>query len=66
MRILLRLVFLLVAVALLAVGGGLAWFSSWRAETMVHLNSASSIAETAAGNVEFLQEGDGPAVLVFQ
>jgi pimeloyl-ACP methyl ester carboxylesterase len=32
---------------------------------MVHLNSASSIAETSAGNVEFLQEGDGPAVLVF-
>jgi len=65
MRILLRLVFLLVAVALLAVGGGLAWFSSWRAERMAHLNSASSIAETTAGNVEFLQEGDGPAVLVF-
>ena len=65
MRFLLRLVFLLVAVALLAVGGGLAWFSSWRAERMVHLNSASSIAETTAGNVEFLHEGDGPAVLVF-
>lgn len=32
---------------------------------MVRLNSASSIAETSAGNVEFLQEGDGPAVLVF-
>ena len=65
MRILLRLVFLLVAIALLAAGGGLAWFSSWRAETMVRLNSASSIAETTAGNVEFLQQGDGPAVLVF-
>jgi len=65
MRLILRLAFLLVAIALLAVGGGLAWFSSWRAERMVHLNSASSVAETSAGNVEFLQEGDGPAVLVF-
>lgn len=65
MRLLVRLVFLLIVLALLAVGGGLAWFSSWRAERMVHLNSASSIAETTAGNVEFLQQGDGPAVLVF-
>jgi len=65
MRIILRLAFLFVALALLAAGGGLAWFSSWRAERMVHLNSASSVAETTAGNVEYLQEGDGPAVLVF-
>lgn len=65
MRLLVRLIFLLVVFVLLAVGGGLAWFSSWRAERMVRLNSASSIAETSAGNVEFLQEGEGPAVLVF-
>ena len=65
MRLLLRLVFLLVAIALLAVGGGLAWFSSWKAERMIRLNAASSIAETSAGNVEFLQQGEGPAVLVF-
>jgi pimeloyl-ACP methyl ester carboxylesterase len=32
---------------------------------MVRLNSASSIADTSAGRVEFLQEGDGPAVLIF-
>ena len=65
MRIIFRLVFLLVAITLLAVGGGLAWFSSWRAERMVCLNAASSIVETSAGNVEFLQAGEGPAVLVF-
>ena len=65
MRLVLRLAFLLLAIALLAVGGGLAWFSSWRAERMVRLSSASSVAETSAGNVEYLQEGDGPAVLVF-
>lgn len=65
MRLVLRLAFLLLALALLATGGVLAWFSSWRSERMVHLNSASSVAETSAGNVEYLQEGDGPAVLVF-
>ncbi len=65
MRLLVRLVFLIIVLALLTVGGGLAWFSSWRAERMVRLNSASSIAETTAGNVEFLQHGEGPAVLVF-
>jgi len=32
---------------------------------MVRLNAASSIAETSAGNVEYLQEGDGPTILVF-
>ncbi|MCX6971924.1 MAG: alpha/beta hydrolase [Verrucomicrobia bacterium] len=65
MRLIVRLAFLLVVLVLLAAGGGLAWFSSWRAERIAHLNSASSIAGTPAGNVEFLQEGDGPAVLVF-
>lgn len=65
MRFVLRLVSVIVAFALLAVGAGLAWFSSWRSERMVRLNSASTVAETPAGNVEYLQEGDGPVVLVF-
>lgn len=65
MRIFVRLVFLLIVLGLLAVGGSLAWFSSWRAERMVHLNSASSIAETSAGHVEYVQDGEGPTVLVF-
>lgn len=65
MRLFFRLAFLLVVLVLLSVGGGLAWFSSWRAERMAHLSSASSLAETSAGRVEYLQEGEGPAVLVF-
>jgi pimeloyl-ACP methyl ester carboxylesterase len=65
MRLILRLAFLFAVIVLLVTGGGLAWFSSWRSEKMVHLNSASTIAETSAGNVEYLQAGDGPAVLVF-
>lgn len=65
MRFILRAAFLLVVIALLATGGGLAWFSSWKAEKLVRLNAASTIAETAAGHVEYLQQGDGPAVLVF-
>jgi len=65
MRFLARVIFLLVAMALLAVGGGLAWFSSWRSEKMVALSSASSIAETTAGPVEFLRDGEGAPVLIF-
>ena len=65
MRIVIRIFFLLLAASLLAVGAGLAWFSSWRADRMAHLSSASTLAETKAGNIEFLQEGEGPTVLVF-
>lgn len=65
MRILIRLVFLVVVLGLLTVGGGLAWFSSWKSEKMALLNSTSSMADTAAGKVEFLQQGNGPVVLVF-
>ncbi|MFZ4775563.1 MAG: alpha/beta fold hydrolase [Terrimicrobiaceae bacterium] len=65
MRFLVRVIFLVLALALLAVGGGLAWFSSWRSEKMAALSSASSIADTSAGPVEFCRDGEGPAVLVF-
>jgi len=65
MRFFVRLIFLLVVLVLLAIGGGLAWFGSWRTERMAHLNSASSIAETSAGDVEYLQDGEGPPLLVF-
>lgn len=65
MRLILRLIFLLVVTALLATGACLAWFSSWRSERLVHLSSASTIVDTPAGSVEFLQQGDGPAVVVF-
>ncbi len=65
MRILIRVIFLLIAIALLAVGGGLAWFSSWRSEKMAGLSAASSVADTSAGRVEFVRDGEGPTVLVF-
>lgn len=64
-RIVLRVVFLLLVAALLAIGGTMAWFSSWRVEKLAHLNAASTIAETTAGEVEFVQSGEGPVVLVF-
>ncbi len=60
-----RVLFLVVVAALLGVGGVLAWFSSWRAERVSHLDAASAIAKTTAGNVEFVQDGEGPALLVF-
>ncbi len=60
-----RAVFLLVVAALLLAGGVLAWFSSWRADRLSHLHGASTLADTSAGKVEFVQSGDGPAVLVF-
>ncbi len=64
-RLLLRLIFLLVVAVLLGTGGVMAWFSSWRAEKMSHLNAASTIAETKAGKVEYVRSGEGPSVLVF-
>lgn len=64
-RLAIRVVFLMGVAGLLVVGGGLAWFSSWRADRLSHLYAASSVVETSAGKVEFLQAGEGPAVLVF-
>ncbi|MEI6033995.1 MAG: alpha/beta hydrolase [Verrucomicrobiae bacterium] len=65
LRMAFRGAFLLIAAALLVIGGAMAWFSSWRAEKLSHLCSASSIAETAAGKIEFVQSGEGPVVLIF-
>ncbi|TSA29920.1 MAG: alpha/beta hydrolase [Verrucomicrobiaceae bacterium] len=64
-RLLLRLVFLLIVAVLLGTGGVMAWFSSWRAEKMSHLNAASTIADTKAGKVEYVRSGEGPSLLVF-
>ncbi len=50
---------------LLGVGLMLAWFTSRRSDKMAELNSASEIAQTSAGEVEFLVRGEGPPVLVF-
>lgn len=65
MRVLARIVFLFVVLLLLVVCGVVAWLNSWKTEHLTTLAGASSIVETKAGPVEVLQEGDGPAVLVF-
>jgi pimeloyl-ACP methyl ester carboxylesterase len=64
-RLLNRLLFLLLVAALLAWGGMLAWFSSWRAEKRVQLDSSSTVAKTFAGEIEYAQVGDGPPALIF-
>ncbi len=64
-RVLIRVVFLIVVAVLLAMGGTLAWFSSWRAGKLVELQEASTIAETKAGPVEYSNTGEGAPVLVF-
>lgn len=64
-RLMARILFLAVVLVLLAVGGVLAWFTSWRSDKLAELEGASQMAETRVGPVEFLAGGDGPAVLVF-
>lgn len=64
-KLLNRLLFLLLVAVLLAWGGVLAWFTSWRNEKMASLNAASAVAQTPGGAVEYVQSGEGPAVLVF-
>jgi pimeloyl-ACP methyl ester carboxylesterase len=65
LRLLARGTFLLCVLVLLVVGFVFAWFASWRADRLAALDSASEIAKTDLGPVEFLSRGEGPAVLVF-
>jgi pimeloyl-ACP methyl ester carboxylesterase len=65
LRLLARSSFLLLVLVLLVVGFVLAWFASWQADAFAALDSASDIAKTEQGPVEFLVRGEGPAVLVF-
>jgi pimeloyl-ACP methyl ester carboxylesterase len=64
-RFLPRAVFLLVVLTLFVLGGILAWFQSWRSARMVDLYSASQVATTKSGPIEYIRHGEGPAVLVF-
>jgi pimeloyl-ACP methyl ester carboxylesterase len=64
-RLLPRAVFLLVVLTLFVLGGILAWFQSWRSARMVDLYSASQVATTKSGPIEYIRHGEGPAVLVF-
>ncbi|HEY5770904.1 MAG TPA: alpha/beta hydrolase, partial [Terrimicrobium sp.] len=65
LRLLAKGTFLFCVLALLACGLVLAWFASWRADRLAALDSASEVAKTDLGPVEFLTRGEGPAVLVF-
>jgi Predicted hydrolases or acyltransferases (alpha/beta hydrolase superfamily) len=65
LRLIARVVFLAVVLVLLAGGILLARFTSWRADKMAALDADSEVGRTNAGPVEFLVEGEGPAILVF-
>jgi pimeloyl-ACP methyl ester carboxylesterase len=60
-----RILFLLLVLVLLVIGGVLAWFSSWRADKQASLEGGSEILKTLYGPVEFVVRGEGPAVLIF-
>jgi pimeloyl-ACP methyl ester carboxylesterase len=64
LRLVLRAVFLLVVVALLATGAFLAWLKSERAEKTTVLAGESTLATTELGTVEYRQTGEGMPVLV--
>lgn len=64
-RLLARIAFLLLVLVLLAIGGVLAWFTSWRSDRLAALDGASEVADTTYGKVEFVLRGEGPTVLVF-
>ena len=64
-RLLPRAAFLLVVLTLFIIGGVLAFFQSWRSARLVDLYSASQIAATKNGPIEYVRHGDGPPVLVF-
>ncbi len=63
-RVIGRVLFLLVVVTLLVIGGVLAYFTSWRSDKLSSLRRERG-DQTAWGDVETVVRGDGPAVLVF-
>jgi pimeloyl-ACP methyl ester carboxylesterase len=65
LRILGKASFLLLVLGLLVVGFVLAWFASWRSDELALLDSASEIAETKKGRIEYVDRGEGPTLLVF-
>lgn len=65
MKFVTRLLFLVFVAALLACGATLAWFASARSDKQALLSSTSSIFRTSTGDIEYLEGGTGPAVLVF-
>ena len=64
-RLLLRILFLIAVMALLVLGGYLAWFQSWRAAQMLDLAARSEVVNLPAGEMEFAVRGSGNPVLIF-
>jgi pimeloyl-ACP methyl ester carboxylesterase len=64
-RLLLRILFLVAVLALLVLGGYLAWFQSWRAGQMLDLAARSEVVKLPAGEMEFAVRGSGEPVLIF-
>jgi pimeloyl-ACP methyl ester carboxylesterase len=65
LRVVAKASFLLCVLVLLIVGLVLAWFASWRSDKLAALDFASEIAKTNLGQVEFVIQGEGPAILIF-
>jgi pimeloyl-ACP methyl ester carboxylesterase len=64
-RLLQRILFLIAVLALLVLGGYLAWFQSWRAGQMLSLAARSEVVKIPAGEMEFAVRGSGEPVLIF-
>lgn len=60
-----RALFLIFVLILIVLGAILAWFQSWRSARLVDLYSASRVVTTSSGPIEYVLQGEGPAVLVF-
>ena len=63
-RLLPRVLFLIVVLALFGLGGYLAWLQSWRTAEMLDLAARSEVVTLPAGNMEFAVRGSGRPVLV--
>ncbi len=64
MKRLLKGLFLISVLSLLALGGSLAWLASLRLDKIADLAAGSQIAPTAAGPIEYCTLGEGPPVLI--
>lgn len=64
LRILGRICFVAIVIALLAGLGWLYWFTQWRSDKLRALEEGSEITDTARGEVEFAMKGEGPCVLI--
>lgn len=64
MKVVFKGLFLAGILALLLLGGNLAWLASLRLDKIADLESNSQIAQTSLGPIEYSAQGEGPPVLV--